>query len=133
MAAKTLHEPNDETVDVDCGYGEIAFNLSLARRIVAQEGFAPSRFRVTQDGTQRLVGERAKFQGIVDGLPAAIVGTVMQRPIVLEGQDRIHGAPGNPRYFPAYVLGHDETRKCVVPSSRGAYERLCKILGSPAT
>lgn len=92
-----------------------------------------SRLRLTEDVDTMLFGARAKFQRIVDGLPPAIVATVMQRAIVLEGQDRISVAPGNPRYSPASVLTHEETRRCVIPSSRRAYERLCKMLGSPAS
>jgi hypothetical protein len=118
MAMRALHKPNDETVAIDHFGWEITFNLSLARRIIAERGPIISRHRLTGDGNKKLVGARAKLQKVVDDLPPAIVASIMMHSFVLEGQDRMNAVPGNPRYFPASVLMHDEAQRCVVPSSR---------------
>lgn len=120
------HQAGDEVSVATVGGHEIAFNLSLARRILAARPRKAGRFRLTADGRSRLRGPRAAAQRSADASMPVIIATVDDLRAVLEGQSRMDAALGMPRFFPAYTLDQDETARCVMPRSRRIYLRLLK-------
>lgn len=126
------HEADDE-VSVIAALGfPISFNISLARRIVAAHPRKPTRYRLTADGRQPLLGGRATAQRAADAAEPGIIGQLDGLILVLDGRSRMDAAEGLPRFFPVYALTQDETVHCVVPKSRRALQRLQKVLRSPA-
>lgn len=125
-------EAGDDISMVAVAGHDIAFDVSLARRILRDSPREPTKFRLTADGRETMVGARAEGQRAADAAVPGIVGSVDDLIVVLDGRARMDAAEGMPRFFPVYALTRDETARCVAPTSRRAFQRLLKTLRTPA-